>query len=120
MAKKIKKSTSEKLRSRLRRHFRIRKKISGTPEMPRFCVIRSSKALAVQVIDDEAQKTIYSARTAFKKTANCVDAEKLGKEVAEGLKAKGVQAVRFDRGGFIYHGKIASLAKGAREAGLTF
>jgi large subunit ribosomal protein L18 len=114
------KRTSEKVVSRQRRHHRIRKKLAGSTERPRFCITRSNRALTAQIINDEAGKTLVSARTPAKSTANVELAKKLGAEVAEKAKAAGITKVVFDRGGYIYHGKIAAVAEGARTAGLEF
>jgi len=98
--------------SRNRRHARIRAKVSGTAERPRLCVFKSNKALEVQLIDDVAGKTICSAR------GN--DAKKVGTDVASLAQKAGVTAVVFDRGGYIYTGKVRALAEAARESGLKF
>jgi large subunit ribosomal protein L18 len=111
--------------SRARRHLRVRKKVEGTAARPRMVVNRSSRHVFVQVIDDEAGRTLASAstmeddvRTATgDKTAK---AKKVGSLVAERAKAAGVDAVVFDRGGNRYTGRVAALADGAREAGLNF
>ena len=108
------------------RHERLRKKVAGTPERPRLAVHFSGKNIYAQVIDDEAGKTLASANTTEKdlrdKTtrANVETAVKIGKMVAERAKAKSVSKVVFDRGGFIYHGKVKALADAARESGLEF
>ncbi len=108
------------------RHERLRKKVAGTPERPRLAVHFSGKNIYAQVIDDEAGKTLASANTTEKdlrdKTtrANVETAVKIGKMVAERAKAKSVSKVVFDRGGFIYHGKVKALADAAREGGLEF
>lgn len=109
------------------RHERLRKKISGTPERPRLAVHFSGQHIYVQVIDDQAGITIASACTTEKEfrddktsRANKVTAEKVGKLVAERAKGKSVNKVVFDRGGFIYHGKVKALADAAREGGLEF
>ena len=108
------------------RHQRLRKKVAGTPERPRLAVHFSGKNIYAQIIDDEAGKTIASANTTEKdlraKTphANVENAVKIGKIVAERAKAKSVNKVVFDRGGFIYHGKVKALADAAREGGLEF
>lgn len=108
------------------RHQRLRKKVAGTPERPRLAVHFSGKNIYAQIIDDEAGKTIASANTTEKdlraKTphANVETAVKIGKIVAERAKAKSVIKVVFDRGGFIYHGKVKALADAAREGGLEF
>ena len=109
------------------RHERIRKKISGTPARPRLSVHFSGQHIYAQVIDDEAGKTIASVNTTEsdfrgdKATRpNIATAVKVGKLVAERAKSKSVEAVVFDRGGYIYHGKVKALADAAREVGLNF
>ena len=110
--------------ARERRHFRLRKKISGTAARPRLVVTRSARHMVAQVVDDTVGKTIVSASTleaelrALKgdKTAK---ASKVGQLVAERAKAAGVEAVVFDRGGNQYHGRVAAVADGAREGGLA-
>ena len=118
-------STSHKLQSRLRRHNRVRKRVSGTAARPRLAVFRSAKHISVQVIDDVAGKTLAAASTTEKSLrsnagGNKAAAEAVGKLVAERAKAAGVTTVVFDRGGFLYHGRVASLADAARAAGLEF
>ena len=109
---------------RVIRHARVRKKISGTPEVPRLCVYRSNKSIYAQVIDDVAGNTLCSASTVekgFEGTGgNCEAAAKVGKTIAERALAKGIENVVFDRGGNIYHGRVKALADGAREGGLKF
>jgi large subunit ribosomal protein L18 len=108
-----------------RRHVRVRKKVSGTPERPRLVVTRSSRHVFVQVVDDVAGVTLASASTMEStlrgddgdKTAK---ARKVGELVGERAKAAGVESVVFDRGGRQYHGRVAAVADGAREAGLAF
>ena len=106
------------------RHERVRKKISGTPEMPRLSVYRSLNNIYVQVIDDVAGKTLVSASSLEKgfegSGSNCEAAKKVGEAIAERAKAKGIEAVVFDRGGYLYHGRVKALAEGAREGGLQF
>ncbi len=112
--------------SRLRRHRRVRKKIHGTAARPRLAVHRSNKHLVVQVIDDDAGRTLAAASTAEADQraagsgATVAAATRLGPLIAERAKAAGVERVVFDRGGFLYHGRIAALAAAAREAGLEF
>ena len=112
--------------SRLRRHRRVRKKVHGTAARPRLAVFRSNKHLVAQVIDDDAGLTLAAASTteADQRAAGSggsVDAaSRIGTLIAERAKAAGVHKVVFDRGGFIYHGRIAALAAAAREAGLEF
>ncbi|MEP6671628.1 MAG: 50S ribosomal protein L18 [Chthoniobacter sp.] len=117
---------TKKLNPLKMRHERIRKKVAGTPERPRLAVHFSGKNIYAQVIDDEAGKTLASANTTEKDLrakvphANVETAVKIGKTVAERAKAKNVVKVVFDRGGFIYHGKVKALADAAREGGLEF
>ena len=111
--------------SRARRHLRVRKKVEGTPARPRLVVNRSARHVFVQVIDDEAGRTLASASTMESdvRTASgdkSAKARKVGSLVAERAKAAGVEAVVFDRGGNRYTGRVAALADGAREAGLNF
>ena len=109
---------------RVRRHKRVRTKISGTAECPRLCVYRSNTNLYVQVIDDVAQKTLVSASTLDKevktKHANKEAAKELGTLIAKKAKEKKIDTVVFDRGGYIYLGVIKEIAEAAREAGLKF
>jgi large subunit ribosomal protein L18 len=114
-----------KQQHRLRRHRRVRKKLMGTAERPRLAVFRSNKHIYVQAIDDFAGTTIASASTVESdlrgdKTATVDAAKKVGKLVGDRVKATGVNTVVFDRGGFKYHGRVAAIADGAREAGLEF
>jgi len=107
-------------------HDRIRKKLQGTPERPRLNVYRSLNHMYVQVIDDLTGTTLVSASTAEGKKesrgtgGNVAAAKAIGKTIAERAKAKGVTKVVFDRGGYIYHGRVKALADAAREAGLQF
>lgn len=108
---------------RLKRHKRVRGKISGTPERPRLNVFRSSTNIYAQIIDDVAGKTLVSASSVekgFEGGGNCEAARKIGKLVAERAIEKGIDTVVFDRGGYIYHGRVKELAEGAREGGLKF
>ena len=109
---------------RLHRHVRVRGKISGTPERPRLNVFRSNANIYAQIIDDVNGVTLVAANTLEKEfegaTGNCEAAKKVGAVLAERAKAKGIDQVVFDRGGYIYHGRVAALAEGAREAGLEF
>jgi len=112
--------------SRLRRHRRVRKKLHGTAERPRLAVHRSNKHLVAQVIDDDAGRTLAAASTAEadQRTegtgATVAAATRIGALVADRARAAGIDRVVFDRGGFIYHGRIAALAAAARDAGLEF
>ena len=107
---------------RLKRHKRVRGKISGTPERPRLNVFRSNTN--AQVIDDVTGKTLVSASSLEKgfegKGSDCEAAKKVGLAVAERAKAAGIETVVFDRGGYVYHGRVQALAEGAREGGLQF
>ncbi len=111
---------------RLRKHVRVRKKISGTSAKPRLAVFRSARHIYAQIIDDVAGSTLVSASTldeALKGqgyTGNKSAAKTVGKLVAEKALEKGIKQVVFDRGGYIYHGRVKELADGAREAGLEF
>ena len=109
---------------RLLRHKRVRAKISGTAERPRLCVYRSNDNIYAQIIDDVNGVTLVAASSVEKDfegaTGNKEAARKVGKLVAERAKAKGIDTVVFDRGGYIYHGRVAELAEGAREGGLEF
>ena len=109
---------------RLKRHVRVRGKISGTPECPRLNVFRSNANIYAQIIDDVNGVTLVAANTLEKDfegaTGNAEAAKKVGQILAERAKAKGIEQVVFDRGGYIYHGRVAALAEGAREAGLKF
>ncbi len=109
---------------RLKRHVRVRGKISGTPECPRLNVFRSNANIYAQIIDDVNGVTLVSANTLEKgfegATGNAEAAKKVGLALAERAKAKGIEQVVFDRGGYIFHGRVAALAEGAREGGLQF
>ena len=112
---------------RLKRKNRIRSKLSGTAERPRLCVFRSAKHVYAQVIDDSAGHTLASALTLDSEALKKNDYENkvakavfVGKLVAERAKAKGVESVVFDRGGYLYHGRVKAVSDGAREGGLIF
>ena len=110
--------------ARLKRHGRIRNKISGTAERPRLNVFRSAKHIYAQVIDDENGVTLAAASSLDKSLegygGNKEAAKKVGAMIAENAKKAGVTEVVFDRGGYIYHGRVQELAEAAREGGLTF
>ena len=113
--------------ARIKRHYRIRNHVAGTPARPRLSVFRSNKHIYAQIIDDAAGNTICAASTMEKtivgkldSTSNVEAAAAVGKALAEKAKAKGVESVVFDRGGYIFHGKVKALADAAREAGLVF
>ena len=112
---------------RKKRHERLRNKISGTAVRPRLAVFRSNNHIYAQVIDDDAQHTLCAASTVEKEiksklenTANVDAAKIVGEALAKKALAKGIQTVIFDRGGYLYHGKVKALADAAREAGLQF
>ena len=109
---------------RLKRHIRVRGKVSGTAERPRLNVFRSNANIYAQIIDDVNGVTLVSANTLEKgfegSTGNAEAAKKVGVTLAERAKAKGIEEVVFDRGGYVYHGRVAALAEGAREGGLKF
>jgi large subunit ribosomal protein L18 len=120
-------ATSDRKEIRHRIHRRIRKKVSGTAERPRLAVHFSGKHVYAQVIDDDAGTTLASAATTEKAlggkgkaAANRTTAEKIGKTIAERLLAQKLDKVIFDRGGFLYHGKVKALADAARAGGLKF
>ena len=117
-------SNFNKNAKRLKRHIRVRGKISGTPECPRLNVFRSNANIYAQIIDDVNGVTLAAANTLEKDfegaTGNIEAAKKVGLVLAERAKAKGIEVVVFDRGGYLYHGRVAALAEGAREGGLKF
>ena len=108
--------------SRARRHKRVRVHVEGTAQRPRLAVFRSLNHLYAQLIDDDASHTVASASTVELKAKGngLAQAQEVGKTIATKAKAKGVSQVVFDRGGFLYHGRIKALADAAREAGLEF
>ena len=108
---------------RVRRHARVRRKISGTPECPRLCVFRSNSNLYAQVIDDVTGTTLASSSNLELHIANGGNieaAQAVGKDIAEKCKKLKIKTVVFDRGGYQYHGRVSALADAAREAGLEF
>ena len=111
-------------KARLKRHKRVRAKVSGTASCPRLCVYRSNAHILAQVIDDVAGVTLVSASTHEKdfegNGGNKEAAKKVGLMIAERAAAKGITEVVFDRGGYLYHGRVSELAEGARESGLKF
>jgi large subunit ribosomal protein L18 len=120
-------SKEDKNKARLKRHLRVRKKIAGTAERPRLNIFRSSKHMYAQIIDDTAGVTLVSASTLDKELrdqisngGNVEAAKKVGELIANRAKAKGLNKVVFDRGGYLYHGRVQALADAAREAGLEF
>lgn len=120
-------STKQKHAARVRRHHRLRKKVRGTADRPRLAVFRSNRHLVVQVIDDRIGSTLVAASTldpairgAGNRTGSVAAARAVGTLVAERAKEAGISRVVFDRGGYIYHGRIAAVADAARQAGLEF
>ena len=118
MLKKTKKNEE-----RLRRHKRVRRVVSGTPDCPRLNVFRSNKQIYAQIIDDTTGKTLAASSSVVLKLENGgnIDAaKKVGADIADKCKALKIESVRFDRGGYVYHGRVQALADAAREAGLKF
>lgn len=120
-------STTSRSAARIRRHTRVRKTLSGTPQRPRLCVFRSLAEIYAQVIDDQNGHTLVSAssldhelRTKMKGLKKSEQAQLVGKTLAERTLNKGIKAVVFDRGGFRFSGRVKALADGAREGGLEF
>ena len=117
-------SKKDSNKQRLRRHKRVRGAVSGTAQRPRLNVFRSSKNIFAQIIDDVAGVTLVAASSTEKDFSeyggNKEAARKVGMMIAERAKAKGIEEVVFDRGGYVYTGRVASVAAGAREAGLEF
>lgn len=118
-------SKQNKSEARQKRHLRVRKKISGTPERPRLAVYRSEKNIYAQIIDDVNATTLVSASSldkdySLKIGSNKEAAKAVGETIAKKALEKGIEQVVFDKGGYIYHGRIKELAEGAREVGLKF
>jgi large subunit ribosomal protein L18 len=110
--------------ARVRRHRRVRKRISGTAERPRLVVFRSNRGISAQLVDDQEAKTLASAtwlgvKKSFKGNKSDQAAE-VGKQLAANAKKAGIESVVFDRGGYLYHGRVKALADAAREGGLKF
>ncbi len=116
--------TFDRAKARAHRHLRVRSKVSGTASRPRLSVFRSAKHIYAQVIDDVTGTTLCSASSMAKdfgeNGGNVEGAKKVGTMIAEACREKGIEEVVFDRGGYVYHGRVAALADGAREAGLKF
>lgn len=113
----------DKNKVRLRKHLRVREKISGTSTCPRLCVFRSNKNIEVQAIDDIKGVTICSSSSEqlkIKNGGNIEGAREVGKDIAKKCLAAGIENVVFDRGGYVYHGRVKAVAEGAREGGLKF
>lgn len=113
--------------SRKRRQARVRRKVTGTSDRPRLCVFRSSKHIYAQIIDDTQGKTIAAASTqnnnvadALTYTGNVEAAKAVGEQIAKNAQEKGIKTVVFDRNGFVFHGRVKTVADAAREAGLDF
>ncbi len=119
---KVSKKTAVKTVNRLKKKIRIRKTVTGTVERPRLCVFRSSKHIYAQIINDVTHNTVLSISSlALDLKASGKDsAKEVGKKIAQEAVKKGIESVVFDRNGYIYHGRIQSLAEGAREGGLKF
>lgn len=118
MLKKINKNAE-----RIRRHLRVRRVVSGTPDCPRLNVFRSNKHIYAQIIDDTTGKVLCVANSQAMKLehgGNIEAAQKVGAAIADKCKEAGIEAVCFDRGGYLYHGRVKALADAAREAGLKF
>ncbi|HXX71215.1 MAG TPA: 50S ribosomal protein L18 [Candidatus Acidoferrum sp.] len=125
MAVSVRRLSREAHRERI--HLRMRKRVVGTSERPRLCVHRSSRHIRAQVVDDTAGRTLVSAssldkevRAAIRGGGNIAASKVVGKVIAERAKAKGIDQVVFDRGGYQYHGRVQALAEAAREAGMKF
>ena len=117
-------ATLTKLQARQRRHRRVRGKVHGTAERPRLAVFRSNMGISAQLVDDDAGKTLAAAswqhlKKSFK-GSKTEQAAEVGKLLAQNAKKAGVETCVFDRGGYLYHGRVKALADGAREGGLTF
>ena len=117
----LKKRQPLKVKKRLKNHARLRKRVSGTEERPRLSVFKSSRNIYAQLIDDVGRKTLLQASSLkLGKTCNQALARQVGEKIGQLAIKKNIKAVVFDRGGFIYHGKIKELAEGARSQGLKF
>ena len=109
-----------KRQARIRRHHRVRSTILGTSERPRLCIFRSNRHISAQLVDDQAGKTLLSVSTVSKDSrdgknyCNCAMAEKLGRQLGEKMKTKGIEKAVFDRGGFLYHGVVKAFAEAVR------
>jgi large subunit ribosomal protein L18 len=116
----IKKESRNK--TRVQRHIRVRKNLSGTTEIPRLCVFRSNNAIYAQIIDDTKGVTLVSSSSLIlkEKVNNIETAKKVGKDIAQKAKTAKIKTVVFDRGGYQYHGRVEALADAARENGLEF
>lgn len=117
-------SKKDKNAQRLKKHIRVRGKVNGTADRPRLAVYRSTKNIYAQIVDDEKAVTLVAAASNEKgfegSGSNKEAAKKVGEMIAKRAKEKGIESVVFDRGGYIYHGRVSELAEGAREGGLKF
>lgn len=123
----MKSAANETLQARLKRHRRIRKNLKGTAEAPRLCVFRSTKHIYAQIVDDDRGSSICGASTLSKAIAGEIAgvgkmerSKRVGMLIARLAREKGIERVAFDRGGYLYHGRVRALAEGAREGGLKF
>lgn len=117
----------DRKQTRLKRHMRIRCRLAGSTERPRLCIFRSNKHIYAQIVDDSTASTLVFASTldvelskSLEKTWDKESAKSVGRLVAQRANAKGIKSVVFDRGGYIYHGRVAAVAEAARESGLDF
>jgi large subunit ribosomal protein L18 len=119
---KLKSKTTHKVNKRLKKRARIRKTVEGRTDRPRLCVFRSGKHIYAQIIDDSVGKTLaaYSTLQAKKGSANVAAAKLIGAEIAKKALSQNIKSVVFDRGGYLFHGKVKAVADAAREAGLKF
>ena len=124
---RMRKTTHPKARARFRRRMRIRKKIFGTSERPRLSVFRSNRHIFAQIVDDDKGVTLVASSSFSKELkgqkiegGKTAMAKEVGKLIAQQAKAKGIEKIVFDRGGYLYHGRVKALAEGAREGGLIF
>jgi large subunit ribosomal protein L18 len=121
-------STDKKREARLRRKLRVRRKVHGTPDRPRLSVFRSNRGIYVQMVDDLAGRTLLAACHRERPASpvpegvagKCAVAYQVGRRVAELAKEKGIERIVFDRGGYLYHGRVAALARGVRDGGVQF
>ena len=120
MRLKIHRSTAKKVTSRLKNRVRIRKKIEGSSDRPRLAVFRSNRHIYAQIIDDQLKKTLAFASSLKESKNNKETAKFVGEKIAKAALEKDIVAVKFDRGGYIYHGKVKELADAARKVGLKF
>lgn len=112
---------SKPLVLRQKRKMRFRSRVHGTKIRPRLCVFRSNRGLSVQIIDDDLGRTLVSGRTqTTTKGRKSIQAHELGLSIAQKAKSLGIERIVFDRGGYLYHGRVAAIAAGAREGGLSF